>query len=86
MYFKRILQEIVISGVKPDFLISSDFCCDFLWFLSKCTRSPKVSYPLKALDKLFTTHIFESIVLRGNPGPTSHENIATTVDNSLDNN
>ena len=29
MYFKKLLQEIVISDVKPDFLIFSNFYSDF---------------------------------------------------------
>ena len=41
----------MISDVKPDFLISNDFCRDFPWFLGKRTRFPKVSYPLKSTYK-----------------------------------
>ena len=40
----------------------------------------------KAMEKLLATHTFDYMMLRVNPGLTSCENLATAVDNSLDNN
>ena len=57
MCFKRILWDIVICDVKPDFLISTDFYRDFPSVLDKRTRFPKVSYPSDDTEMILGAYI-----------------------------